>query len=222
MLAGSDGAAHPVTFAVEPAYASRRRLSGGLRLLFALPHLLFTGGPSLLGMVVAPVFVVVGLAPLTVPLSIGAFGVLALLTTIASWIALLVRGRQPRGLREVATWFLGWRANAIAYAVLLRDEFPPFGYGDYEAHLAIPPQPERRDRVSIALRLPLLLPHLPVLVVLNVLLTVVSVIAWLTVTLGGRYPAPLYDFTVGAVRYSLRVEAYLLLLHDTWPPLRLD
>ena len=222
MLGGEGRAAHPVSFEVEPAYGRRRRLSGALRLLLAVPHLVFTGGPSLLGVVVSPLLLVAGLAPLTIPLSIGALGVITVLATIASWFAILVTGRQPRDLRELAAFFLSWRAKAVAYTVLLRDEFPSFGFGDYPATLTLPPPLPARERFSVALRLPLLLPHVPVLAVLSVALTVVSVLAWLTVVLAGRYPRPLYDFSVSVVRYSLRVEAYLLLVHDDYPPFRLS
>lgn len=222
MLGGGDGAAHPVRFEVEPAHAGRRRLSGLLRLLVALPHLVFTGGPSLFGMVLSPLLIVAGLAPLTIPLSIGAFGVIVALATIVAWFAILATRRHPRDLREVAVFYLGWRAKVVAYSLLLRDEFPSFGYGDYPATLSLPPPLATRDRFSVALRLPLLLPHLPMLALLNAALTVVSVVAWLTVSLVARYPRPLYDFGAAVVGYSLRLEAYLLLLHDDYPPFRLD
>lgn len=208
-------------FEVEPTYAGRRRLSGFLRLLFALPHLVFTGGPSLFAMVLSPLLIVAGLAPLTIPLSVGAFGVITALATIVAWFAILATGRHPRDLREVAVFYLGWRAKVIAYALLLRDDFPSFGSGEYTATLALPPPLATRDRFGVALRLPLLLPHLPVLAVLNAALTAVSVVAWLTVWLFGRYPRPLYDFSAAVVGYSLRLEAYLLLVHDDYPPFRL-
>lgn len=222
MLGGGDGAAHPVSFEVEPAYEGRRRLSGALRLLVALPHLVFTGGPSLLGMVVAPILILAGLAPLTIPLSIGAFGVLTALATVVSWFAILILGRQPRDLREFAVFFLSWRSKAVAYALLLRDEFPSFGYGDYPALLTIPPPPAGRDRLTVLLRLPLLIPHIVGLALLNAGLTLVSVAGWLGVVVFGWYPPPLYDFSAGVVRYALRVEAYLLLVHDEYPPFRLE
>lgn len=222
MLGGGDGSAHPVSFEVEPAYEGRRRLSGGLRLLFAIPHLLFTGGPSLLGMVVAPLLILAGLAPLTIPLSIGAFGVVTALATVASWFAILILGRQPRDLREFAVFYLSWRAKAVAYSVLLRDEFPSFGFGDYPANVTLPPPLASRSRFSVALRLPRLLPQVVGLAILNVGLTLASVAGWASIVLVGRYPRPLYDFSASVVRYSLRVEAYLLLIHDDDPPFRLE
>ena len=222
VLGGWVGEVHPVSFEVEPAYEGRRRLSGGLRLLFALPHLVFTGGPSLLGLVLAPLLVLAGLAPLTVPLTIGAFGVITALATIASWFAILILGRQPRDLREFAIFFLNWRTKSIAYVTLLRDEFPSFGFGDYPASLTLPPPLPTRNRLSVALRLPRLFPHIAGLVILSAGLTVASVAAWLTVVLFGRYPRPLYAFSASVVNYSLRVEAYLLLIHDEYPPFRLE
>ena len=222
VLGGGDGAAHPVRFEVEPAYAGRRRLSGFLRFLFALPHLVFTGGPSLLGTLLSPLLIVAGLAPLTIPLSVGAFGVITALATIVAWLVILVTGRHPRDLREVAVFYLGWRAKVVAYALLLRDDYPSFGSGGYTATLVLPPPLATRDRFSVALRLPLLIPHLPALAFLNAALTAISVVAWLAVALFGRYPRPLYDFSAAVAGYSLRLEAYLLLIHDVFPPFRLD
>ena len=34
----------------------------------------------------------------------------------------------------------------------------------------------------------------------------------------GKYPRGLYDFAVGVLRWDLRVEAYLLLMRDEYPP----
>jgi hypothetical protein len=36
------------------------------------------------------------------------------------------------------------------------------------------------------------------------------------------YPASLYEFGLGGMRWGLRVEAYLLLLVDEYPPFSLD
>jgi hypothetical protein len=37
----------------------------------------------------------------------------------------------------------------------------------------------------------------------------------------GAYPASLYPFAVGVLRWRLRVEAYTLLLVDEYPPFSL-
>jgi hypothetical protein len=48
------------------------------------------------------------------------------------------------------------------------------------------------------------------------------VIAWFAILFTGRYPAALYGFGVGVLRWETRVEAYALLLHDEYPPFSLD
>jgi hypothetical protein len=37
-----------------------------------------------------------------------------------------------------------------------------------------------------------------------------------------RYPQGLYNFGVGVLRWFIRVEAYLLLLVDAYPPFSFD
>ena len=44
----------------------------------------------------------------------------------------------------------------------------------------------------------------------------------LTALLTGQYPASLYAFGVGVLRWNTRVEAYILLLHDQYPPFSLE
>ena len=53
---------------------------------------------------------------------------------------------------------------------------------------------------------------------------------WMTTIVGvdslivfsGRYPQGLYEFGVGALQWLVRVEAYLLLLVDEYPPFSFD
>ena len=47
-------------------------------------------------------------------------------------------------------------------------------------------------------------------------------IAWVVILVTGHYPKALYDFGVGVLRWRLRVDAYLLLLVDDYPPFSLE
>jgi hypothetical protein len=47
---------------------------------------------------------------------------------------------------------------------------------------------------------------------------VTTAIAWFAILFTGSYPPSLAPFGVGVMRWSLRVEAYLLLLVDDYPP----
>jgi hypothetical protein len=48
------------------------------------------------------------------------------------------------------------------------------------------------------------------------------VIAWFAILFTGRYPEGLYHFGSGVLRWNIRVDAYLLLLTDVYPPFSLD
>ena len=60
--------------------------------------------------------------------------------------------------------------------------------------------------------------HLVVLFFLLVAWCVITVVAWFAILFTGQYPAPLYTIAAGALQWVLRVEAYLLLLTDEYPP----
>lgn len=51
---------------------------------------------------------------------------------------------------------------------------------------------------------------------------VVTVSAWFSILITGSYPEPLSRFAAGVFRWGTRVEAYVLLLRDEYPPFSLD
>jgi hypothetical protein len=106
----------------------------------------------------------------------------------------------------------------LAYAAFLRDEYPPFGEGPYPATLELPEAPEVRDRVAVLLRPIYAIPHLLVLGFLLLAWVVVGLLSWLLLVVTGDLPPSFWRFSRDVMAYSLRVEAYLLLLHDEFPP----
>jgi hypothetical protein len=152
----------------------------------------------------------------------GVLGAVAGATAVIAWFAILFTGRHPRGLWNLAAFYLRWRVRAIAYFALLRDEFPPFGEGEYAVDLDLPEPDEPRDRVAVAFRFFLALPHLVVLWLLGMVWAFTTIVAWFAILFTGRYPAPLYQFAVDVMSWGARVEAYMLLLRDEFPPLALE
>lgn len=115
----------PFSLGPEPDYPARfdvdypERLSRGLVLvkwwLLALPHYLivafFAGGAGA-GVTGHPA---------------GASGLIVLLAVIAA-VVLLFSGQYPRGLFDFVMGMNRWCFRVLAYAALMRDEYPPFRF----------------------------------------------------------------------------------------------
>jgi Domain of unknown function (DUF4389) len=210
---------HPVTISVVPDSGVRNRLTSAFRPILAIPHLIIVGGPIALAL---------GWSWNTEPAarhewsaSGGALGAVACVAAMIAWFAILFTGRHPDGLWNLAAFYLRWRVRATAYITLLRDEYPPFGDGAYPASVRVEPPTVPRDRLSVAFRVFLIVPHLLALCVLSVGWFAVTVFAWFAILFTGRYPASVAPFSLGVLRWNIRVEAYMLLLHDDYPPFRL-
>jgi hypothetical protein len=102
--------------------------------------------------------------------------------------------------------------------MLLVDDYPPFGDAPYPAAVSIVDPDVKRDRLSVALRVLLAIPHFIVLAFLLPAWWLITVLAWCLILVSGRYPLGLYDFAVGCFQWYIRVEAYMLLLVDEYPP----
>jgi hypothetical protein len=222
-LAPSDSALHvhrSVDINVSPALTGRKRLTCFFRPILAIPHLLLVGAPmGFIGFI--------GLSPHAWhggdwTAGMGALAALAGVCALIMWFAIVFTGRAPDGLWALGAFYLRWRVRAAAYAALLRDEYPPFGDAQYPAELRLDKPPRNRDRLTVAFRLPLLIPHIVVLWVLGMCWAFTTIVAWLMILLTGRYPGSLFEFGVGVMRWSTRVEAYALLLTDEYPPFNID
>lgn len=77
---------------------------------------------------------------------------------------------------------------------------------------------EPRSRLTTFLRLLLVIPQAIVLAFYGIAVFVVVAIAWFALLFTGRWPAGMYDFTAGFMRYYTRVHAYTFLLVDPYPP----
>jgi hypothetical protein len=75
-----------------------------------------------------------------------------------------------------------------------------------------------RDRLTTFFRLILAIPWLIVAIIYGIAVFVVAVIAWFALLITGRYPDGLYNFNAGALRYFMRVGAWVSLQTDAWPP----
>jgi len=76
----------------------------------------------------------------------------------------------------------------------------------------------RRSRLTVFFRYPLTIPHFVWLVIWGIAAEIALLIAWIVAIFTGRVPVGLHQFLAGYVRYSTRVNAYLLLMANPWPP----
>jgi hypothetical protein len=149
---------------------------------------------------------------------------------IISWFAILFTGKLPAGMANFQAMYLRYTLRTSTYFGFLREEYPPFSFAtvnedpgdDPRVRVTVVPQLEGRNRLTTAFRLILAIPHLVVLVFLGLAVFVVGIIAFFAVLFTGRWPAGLRDFVLGVARWWLRVQVYLLLLRDEYPPFSLD
>ena len=197
----SFGQAYPATFEVDRAerIANWRPL---VQWLLAIPHFMILYGLQFVARAVA----------------------------VISWFAILFTGKLPEGLANMLCLYIRYNNRAGAYAGFLREEYPPFVFdpvapdpGHYPpVHTGFAPELEDRNRVTVGFRLILAIPQLIVVAVLSVAAFVVWVIALFAVLFTGRWPEGLRTFVVGYMRWVTRVEAYVGLLTDKYPPFSLD
>ena len=67
----------------------------------------------------------------------------------------------------------------------------------------------------------LAVPHLIVISMLSVGVTVAATVSFVITLVTGRYPRPLWEFMAGFHRWTHRVLAYTLLISDRYPPFTL-
>jgi hypothetical protein len=149
---------------------------------------------------------------------------------VISWFAIVFTGRLPAGIARFQAMYLRYAIRTATYAGFLREEYPPFTFDttttdpgdDPRVQVEADPQIEDRNRWTTGFRLILAIPHLIVLAVLAIALVVVAIIGFFAVLFTGRWPEGLRTFALGVGRWWLRVQAYLLLLTDDYPPFTLD
>jgi len=142
--------------------------------------------------------------------------------TFVAWFAILFTGRYPRFLFDFVVNVYRWSANVGAYVYLLRDEYPPFTWeaGQYPVTFDVA-YPERLSRWLIFVKWLLIIPHVIVFCFLNLAWFVTAMIAFFAILFTKRYPEGLFRFAVGVERWSNRINVYVNLLRDEYPPFSL-
>lgn len=213
---GFTGGSYPVDVEVDPPQR-QGRLGAAFRIVLATPVLLLSfslaGGPT------------AGAGTLSgISFSTGGGGALAA-AGFLGWFASLVRGRMPRGLRDLGTYALGYGAQATGYVLLLTDRYPNSDPAVVESTQALPLHPVRievtdalrRSRLTVFFRLLLAIPHLVWLTLWSALAAPAVLAGWLAALVTGRLPTPLHRFLTAFTRYAAHVYAFLFLVGGPFP-----
>jgi hypothetical protein len=209
--------AYPVNITVQPALTNRNRVTTLFRIVLAIPHMILVGSATF-GFTSA----MSGDGRLSIGGEGGLLGAVAYFLAIVSWFTIVITGMHIAGIRQFTLFFMRWRVRAIAYLMLLEDAYPPFGDDAYPAAIEVADPAGPRDRLTVAFRLILAIPHFIVLAFVMFGWCVTTIVAWFAILLTGDYPQGLYGFGVGTLRWMLRLQAYLLLLVDEYPPFSLE
>lgn len=157
---------------------------------------------------------------------LGANGIgLLIAAAFLGWFSALVRGRMPRGLRDLVAYGLSYAAQAWAYMALLTDRYP-----SSDPLTAIGPLPLREDpvrlessddlrrsRLTVFFRLLLAIPHLIWLTLWGIVALLAAIGSWFATLFTGTSPSGLHRFLAAYMRYQLHVFAYLYLVGNPFP-----
>jgi len=99
-------------------------------------------------------------------------------------------------------------------------------HADATATVSLPPDmtsfsieaPYERNRLTSFFRFFTALPHLIFLALYSIVALFAIIGAWFAIVFTAKYPAGLYGFVERFVRYSSRVNSYLYLATDSFPP----
>jgi hypothetical protein len=180
---------HPVQY--EAAHPDRQnRLTVFFRLLLAIPQLI-----------------------------VGAFwGLGAGCVSLVAWFAILITGSYPAGWWRFTAGYLRFNARVTGYVSLQSDPWPAIAADEpgYPVQLTIE-RPERQSRLTVFFRLILGIPAFVVAYILNAVLRLLLFLVWLIVVFTARQPEGLHSFVALCLRFTMRTEAYALLLVDAYP-----
>jgi hypothetical protein len=148
--------------------------------------------------------------------------------TLISFFTVLFTKQIPRPLFDTIAMTYRYEWRTTSYALFLHEDYPPFDFrpaaGDdgLEPHTAMTfTYPEALSRWQPLYKWLLAVPHYVVLIGLWVASVVIVLFGFFAVVFTGSYPAPARDFLVAVYRYGLRVQAYVGLLTDRYPPFAL-
>lgn len=145
-------------------------------------------------------------------------GIGAFFAVIAGWFAALFTGRLPEPVARYLTGFLGYETRVHASAMLLVDDYPPFAIrptAPYPVRVEV--RPGTLNRLAVFFRLILMIPAAIVESLVTSGWYALAFLTWLITLVLGRMPRPLFEASAATLRYSMRFNAYVMMLTSAYP-----
>ncbi len=146
------------------------------------------------------------------------------LLIIPTLLMILFRQKYPKWWYNFNVELVKFGTRVGAYIFLLCDDYPSTDE-EQAVHINIPYPDVKKDLVSWMplVKWFLVIPHVIVLCFLWIGAFIAVILAWFAILLTGTHPKGIHDYIVGVMRWSLRVEAYAIILTtDEYPPFSLS
>ncbi|HEV2071739.1 MAG TPA: DUF4389 domain-containing protein [Acidimicrobiales bacterium] len=150
------------------------------------------------------------------------------LLTLISLFTVLFTREIPRPLFDAIAMTYRYEWRVMSYALFLHEDYPPFDFRSAatddgaETHTTLSlTYPEHLNRWAPLYKWLLAIPHYVVALALAVAAVGAVLVGFFAVVFTGQFPLGPRDFIVHAWRYGLRVQAYVGLLTDDYPPFTL-
>jgi hypothetical protein len=158
----------------------------------------------------------------------GALRSLRQVLTLISLFTVLFTKQIPRSLFDVIVMTYRYEWRATSYALFMHEDYPPYDFDPSSEDDGVEPHtslrlsyPDDLERWKPLYKWFLAIPQYFVLAGLFIAACLGVVAGFFAVLFTGEYPQGIRDFLVNAYRYALRVEAYVGLLTDRYPPFSL-
>jgi hypothetical protein len=173
-----------------PYTEERNRGTTAIRLILAIPHLIIYG----------------------------VWQRVAQLAAVVQWFICVFTGKRNKSIWDFTYSSEAYGSRVNSYAGLLHDVWPPF----FNEQGAVPSRysleyDESVNRLTVGLRIIWAIPALILLILIGIAAIIVAIVSWFTILITGKHPRGMFDFLLKFQKYAVQVQAYSLLLTDTYP-----
>jgi hypothetical protein len=152
-------------------------------------------------------------------------GIWSSILAFVTWWIILFTGEYPKSMFEFQVAYLNWSNRVYARMFNLSDGYPSFGISGTDDLTSLDiPYPEKLSRGMLLVKtffgiFYVMIPHGFVLYFRLLWNMILLFLAWWVVLFTGTFPKSWHEFTVGTLRWSMRINMYMgLWMTDEYPP----